>query len=63
MALKTRKIREKDVTTIEGKKKKKRSIRGKQNVNSAYPVQEWKQNNLQFVPHIVVIQLEIILEI
>lgn len=61
MALKTRKISEKDVTTIEGKKKG--STRGKQNVNSAYPVQERKQNNLQFVPHIVVIHLEIILGI
>lgn len=45
------------------RKKKYGSTRGKQNVNNAYPVQERKQNNLQFVPHIVVIHLEIILGI
>lgn len=32
-------------------------------VNSAYPVQEWKQDDLQLVPYILVIYLEIVLGI
>lgn len=28
---------------------------------SAYPVQEWKEHNLQFVPHILISHLEIVL--
>lgn len=33
------------------------------NASSAYPVQERKQNNLQFVPHILIIYLKIVLGI
>ena len=32
-------------------------------MNISYPVQKREQNNLQFVPHIVVIHLEIVLGI
>ena len=42
---------------------KKKFATRKQSMHIAYPMQEWKQNNLQFVPHMVVIHLGIVLGI